>query len=66
MTWGGRESEEWCILSLVLGAGSHVCSVSENPLICVLMVHALSYCILIKISKIEIIGLPTSQYYFVV
>ena len=35
-------------------------------LICVEMVHALSYCILNKISKIEIIGLPTSQYYFVV
>ena len=55
MTWGGRESEGRRILSLVLGAGSHVCSVSENPLICVLMVHALSYCILIKTSKIEII-----------
>ena len=66
MTWDGRESERWCILSLVLGAGSQVCSASETLLICVEMVHALSYCILNKISKIEKIRLPTSQYYFVV
>ena len=66
MTWGGRESGRWCIPSLVLGAGSQVCSASESLLICVEMVHALPYCILNKIYKFEKIRLPTSQYYFVV
>lgn len=29
------------VYPLVLGAGSQMCSVSENPLICALIVHAL-------------------------